>query len=409
MYRPWSGLLQPLKTASPSQANEMLEGCPLRVLVQHPINKGTCPAGLGEHPASAIGTALHQLEESARRGMDAWSTKQVDDELKRLLHLQEERLLAASPLNERLMPLAQHQYFKKRRFRAIQDAKAIRDRQTTGNEEATFGSGSGHRLFGSEVTVWDLEEDWPASLGMEGCPEGVLVKGSVDLVELVGNSVHISDLKSGDVLDALGEVKSAYRTQILLYAALWIRTARYRHAFVASEENITLQLRGYDGQHDIELGNHEHLLQEVRQNLLATRERIDTNSGALGHLASELAVPNARNCQYCRHRTGCEPYHTEMLEADLDQMQPFDLAGVVVVSPFPISDDARLFQLRLRDSRGLVWLVDQLDARFVDLERFQVGARVGVFGGEVVEGWNQPGVDRAFRCLKHTHVAYPRC
>ena len=140
----------------------------------------------------------------------------------------ENQKLESSKLNAHLTPLQTKSVYFTRSMKGIFAAVRINSEISAGNRPSNSEIIGSHTLFGAEIRVWDLEEDWPNNLGDSEAPN-FSIYGQIDRVTQNGNRVVIEDLKTGKIYDETNNIKASYITQLRLYAELWILTARHRH------------------------------------------------------------------------------------------------------------------------------------------------------------------------------------
>ena len=404
MFVPWEADLQPLIHIGPSSAYDLLHGCRLKaVLSKHP-NNVNCKRGLPIHPSAPIGTAVHALLEEAWKRDEPWTRREAKAALSRLL-LEQDELLAGEPLDARHGPLHAHPYLAKGKLRQKKIMRAVeisrRERRTP-----SPGTHTGHRLYGPEVDVWDLDAGWPANEDSSTRPD-YRVKGQVDEVHYSEGKVTVLDNKSGAISDKeSGQLKPEYVLQVRLYAALWRKTALHRHNAEFPESALVLRLEGRDESREIPLGEPESELEKVQIAVDEVNDILNVYAETQGDAIEALATPNSDHCRYCRHRTGCVPYLNGHDQDGIGERPP-DLFGTLEVEPYRKEPGSVYRQMRIRDSAGVLWLVDNVHESWPGMP-IEAGTPVGVFGGYVVEDAAYPGIDKVFRCSKEQHAVYPR-
>jgi hypothetical protein len=379
------------------------------VLSKYP-NSENCQEGIPIHPNSSIGTIFHQLLEGARRnqppnGSDSWTVEHAKSVLKKLTDA-ENQMLKSSNLNAHLTPLQTKSVYFTRSMKGIFAAVRINSEISAGNRPSNSGIIGSHTLFGAEIRVWDLEENWPYNLGDFEAPN-FSIYGQIDGVTQNGNRVVIEDFKTGEIFDENNNINASYILQLRLYAELWILTARYRHGIDdISMSHIDMFIVDESGtRHPVSNYQQDKISNHVRNVMSQTNQKIIDSSNN-DELILLLATPNERSCRFCRHRTGCSAYLTELRDnADFSE-NGFDLIGVIESLPIPNGVGSLDYQFRLRTESDL-WLIDSVIQRWIDSNDLQIGQTVGIFGGREVDYEGNLNFDRFFKCSPNQQAVHP--
>ena len=314
-------------------------------------------------------------------------------------------MLESSNLNAHLTPLQDKPVYFTRSMKGITAAVRINSEIIVRNSRPNLGTNGSHTLFGSEIRVWDLEENWPNNLGDYEAPN-FSIYGQIDRVEQNGNRVVIEDFKTGYIYDENNNIKSSYITQMRLYAELWILTARHRHGIDdISMSDIDMFIVDESGiKHALPYEQQDNISNHVRNVISQTNQEI-LDSSNNDELIPLLATPNDTSCRFCRHRTGCSAYLTNLRDdADFTE-ERFDLIGVIESLPIPNGVGSLDYQFRLRTESDL-WLIDSVIQRWIDSNHFQIGQTVGIFGGREVDYEGNLNFDRFFKCSISQHAVY---
>lgn len=409
MFIPWGGEIVTIDSIGPSSAHELLYGCKMKAVLSKYPNSENCQEGIPNHPNSSIGTIFHRLLEGARKnqppnGNDSWTVEHAKSVLENLTDA-ENQMLESSNLNAHLTPLQDKPVYFTRSMKGITAAVRINSEIIVRNSRPNLGTNGSHTLFGSEIRVWDLEENWPNNLGDYEAPN-FSIYGQIDRVEQNGNRVVIEDFKTGYIYDENNNIKSSYITQMRLYAELWILTARHRHGIDdISMSDIDMFIVDESGiKHALPYEQQDNISNHVRNVISQTNQEI-LDSSNNDELIPLLATPNDTSCRFCRHRTGCSAYLTNLRDdADFTE-ERFDLIGVIESLPIPNGVGSLDYQFRLRTESDL-WLIDSVIQRWIDSNHFQIGQTVGIFGGREVDYEGNLNFDRFFKCSISQHAVY---
>jgi len=411
LFVPWDEKILPIDRIKPSSAHELLHGCRMKAVLSKYPNSEICNEGIPVHPNSSIGTIYHRLLEAARRnnpsnGTENWDADFTFSVLRQLTD-QENQSLLQNPLNAHLAPLNDNSMYHNRCMRGVFNAITINSNiMPRPIENNSTGQRFIHSLFGAEIDVWDLESPWPSNLGTEHAPL-FSIKGQIDRVTQNGNRIIIEDYKTGNIFENdSDELKNSYITQVRLYAELWINTARFRHGKQYTISNIDMFIVDETNtRYPIPNQYEDNISNQVRNILLQTNQVI-LNSSNNEQLNLELANPNRGSCRFCRYRTGCTAYLTNLLANSGFVEDGFDLVGTLASHPIPNGVSSTDFQMKVQTVSDL-WLVDRVNGRWIEEANLQVGDTIGILGGFEVETNNDIlNFDRFFKCSVNQHALY---
>ena len=319
---------------------ETARDCPLRFLLD-----GVVPQGEMALPSSSphryAGVLLHGLVEDARRGRAG-----VPPERGRLVErwgerLEEVREQASENGDGTWLPLQSTiKNLERTRLSAIDLAERQVARRSTGRG----GAGS--------TEAWLCNHD-----------ERVL--GRVDAIDTVEGVVTLRDFKSGKLVESTGELKQAYVTQMLIYAAL---AHEQRGAWPDA-----LELVDRHGECvPVPYSNPEatDALQRAVDTLDDIQDRVGVGGWSGEPAIDGLAKPDGGVCSGCRHRPVCTAYRKRL-----------ETAGHMLLSDarFPQVDVLGTVSEARYANNGTVTLV----LRAAGAERFVQGLGVsGRFGRE---------------------------
>ena len=412
MFIPWENHLLQFNYIGPSFAHEISNGCRLKVIHETSANRGRTRRGVGLHPNAVIGTVIHKLLEAARRNTfsnnsEPWSIGFANSILEQLVS-EEECNLISNPLNQNLIPLNQHEGYD-RCWEALSSAVAINS-NVGNNIPLPNNDGSSsyyHRLIGAEIDVWDLNDYWDANLNEDSAPIFHL-KGQVDLIEETDNGrYNIIDYKTGSIYDSgTLELKESYVTQIKLYGQMWVQTALFRHSISLSLSDLSLLLDGSEGRFEVATEGSIELLQNIREIIHAVNETL-ASSQSIELISQQLANPSTDSCRNCLYRTGCAPYLENIFLNDGFIENGFDITGEIISEPTPNAVGSIDYQIRVRTTNGEIWMIDNINSRWIEAQNISIGCVYGFFGGREVENSATINFDRRFRLNRHQQAMYP--
>jgi len=297
--------IKQFQRVSPSRYTAM-QACLLREVWTTSSNEPLLPPS----PRAELGIIAHRILEAAGRGeIEGFGNEGIARKWETLVSEAETRM-QLSPMRRHQVPLS----------RSIPDFQVCRLRTCSRAAEiardAYRASGrlhkQSHRVTGFEFWV---ESDDGA------------VGGFIDRASETPDGVVISDYKSGAVLESEhdegpGELKQAYRIQMLLYAALYRQKTG---SWPIRLEVIPL----YGAPLDVYLdtGEAEHLLHEASMYLLAANNQIAAAQGGTANII-ELAVARPEHCRWCLFRPACRAYWVAR-KRHVTEKWPADVRGVL--------------------------------------------------------------------------------
>lgn len=278
-------VVKQLRRVSPSRYTAM-RTCLLREVW---IASGNEPL-LPPSPLAELGSVIHQLIEVAGRGqLDGGGKAKVDATWDELIS-EVEKKMTLRRLSKHQVPLTRSiPDFEVRKLRACRRAAemahdALRDHD--GRDRQSL-----------EPTGFEL---WVEN-------DAGQVGGYIDRVMMTEDGVVLCDYKSGAVLDSgtgegPGDLKRAYKEQLLLYAALYqIKCG----AWPVRLEVVPLQ--GNPVKVVFKPEDAERLLAGASAFLRAANKRIAQVENGSAETTS-LASPKAAHCRFCLFRPACQAY-----------------------------------------------------------------------------------------------------
>lgn len=347
------------RRVSPSRYTAM-QGCLLREIWTASGNDPLLPPS----PRAELGSIAHRILEAAGRGeLEGAGSEGVDVRWEALVS-QAEAQMERSPLRRPQVPLSRSiPDFQVRRLRTCSRAVEVA-------RDARRGSGrlpeQSHRATGFELWVESDDGD---------------VGGFIDCASETPEGVVLSDYKSGAVLESEheegpGELKQAYRIQMLLYAAL------YRQKTGSWPIRLeVIPLHGAPLDVSLDPREAEHLLQEAKMSLRAANNRIAAVQGGTAD-ATELAAARPEHCRLCLFRPACKAYWLAR-QRNVAGKWPADVRGV-------LEESARLrngkvcLRIRVADSPSISsttvrGVTDSVD-RHPLLAGMSIGRSIAVYG-----------------------------
>lgn len=248
---------------------------------------------LPKHPSARVGSVAHYLLERAKTGEVL--SKETFEKLWNRKIEEAEAEMSKSICEKHLVPLSDS--FPYYEVRKIQTWNTI---SSFSNEDVEWIKDNGHSAV--ETLVYSRDHK---------------VVGRLDLVNESDNFVQIIDYKTGRLTDQSGQLRKEYRTQMLMYAALYHDTYkrwpnelkllglnRSKYSVTFDPEECDLLLRG-----SIER------LDEINQKIMS------------GVPETEFAFPSPEACRFCGFRPGCKEYWNK--RADTEEW-PIDVIGEIV-------------------------------------------------------------------------------
>jgi len=345
---------KPLEYVSPSRVAK-LEACFLQVVFDAtPRYRGKKFLG----PRARLGAACHALLARITRGELAgipraeWRSK--------LEHLwneeiaEEERLSQESPLEEHFGPARRWPGY------AIQKARAMRKAQVILERRLQARSWTGR--------TW-AERSYQAYQGR--------LRGRADVVYWSGEYAEIQDYKTGSIYERQEQgdnvLKSHYRKQILLYAAM-----RHDSTGIWPASGHIVSLTGDRESVDIDPAESEREV-EVALELL---ERFNAQVSR-EHNSYALTSPSPEACRFCGYKAYCEPFWIRV-SSDWGCSKNVAVDGLVIgVLTHVMADWTIQIQVRRGNVHQGVYQV--CGSRRVELEEGQRLRAINLMHGETEE------------------------
>jgi hypothetical protein len=300
--------VSPLKHTSPSRMLAM-DDCALREVWAASGAEDLLPRS----PAARLGTVIHALLELAGRGaLGDENTDFIDKKWQQLVDDAQDGMLGGW-LARHYVPLSSSvPSYEVRRIQAVSRALLLaRAASKLERDESLDTVASGQLLTGYEVPV--------------ATADGI-VRGRIDAVSSDEQGAVIRDYKSGLIFewqsDGRSAIKSAYQTQLKMYAALYEETTSVWPVrlevvpVLGAPVPVTFE--------QIECSN---LLDRARRQLVAVNDLIKLR-GPGRSLEARLAHPRPSVCGYCSFRPGCLEYRAARLSTEGDW--PHDVWGRLV-------------------------------------------------------------------------------
>lgn len=264
-------------------------------------------------PRAELGSIAHRILEAAGRGeLEGVGNGGVEERWEALVSDAEARM-ENSPLRRHQVPLNRSiPDFQVRRLRTCSRAVEIARDTHRGSGRLPEKS---HHETGYELWVESDDGD---------------VGGFIDRASKTTDGVVLSDYKSGAVLEpeheeGPGELKQAYRIQMLLYAALYKQKTG---AWPVKLEVIPLQGTPLDVLLDPREA--EHLLHEAKASLLAANNLIAAVQCGTADV-TKLAAAQPEHCRLCLFRPACRAYWFARQRTEAGKW-PTDVRGVLAES-----------------------------------------------------------------------------
>jgi hypothetical protein len=267
--------------------------CPLKEIHDLPDESMLPPS-----PLVILGDVIHEVMSEARsdRMLHRRSTTAYVDELFERKVRCEEARLSEDPRTKRLVPIRRavgKSEYQNRRARLRDWASGLSgdDRDPASESPMEVPRARvGHEAKPAETTSIPLGAERTirvSSLRLSGRP---------DLIERDGDGTyHVTDFKTGDVLDRAGEPRADYALQVRLYA-LMLRQI---------DENASSRL-WLEGSEKVEVQWDENLAAETMEQLLSVTEHLPAGQVLY---AADIVQPGA-HCGSCRIRHRCQRYRS---------------------------------------------------------------------------------------------------
>ena len=314
----------------------LLMRCPLKEIHGLPEEEMLPPS-----PLAILGDVIHEVMSEARGGRPLHGRSMMDyvDELfDRKIRSEEERL-SENPRTKRRVPLRRavgKSEYRKRKARLHSWAKVPNDsdrRLVSGMSSESPGTRSGQETepvdtaripLGAERTIR------VSSLRLSGRPD--LIERDED------GTYHVTDFKTGDIVDRADEPRADYALQLKLYA-LMLREIG---------ENASLRL-WLEGSERIEVEWDEDLAAETIEQLVSVTDRLPADQVLP---ATELAKAGP-HCGSCRIRHRCARYRSVAPDwwietSSKGRVAPFDIWGEVET----LRAEEATAEVVLRDAAG---------------------------------------------------------
>lgn len=268
--------LKKLGSISPSRFTS-LKRCALREVFSASGVKPMLPSS----PKASLGNVCHNLLEAAGKGKIGAEPEDFEKEWMRQLEAVEKDL-SENKLMKRFVPLEKHvNNYHVIKIRALKSAKniAAQSRQKDGPPKHSS-------YLGHEINV--------------RTPDGKLA-GRIDVVEKNEGKLILADFKTGDILED-AEVKEEYKTQLMLYAAIFAE----QHD-IWPDRLVLIPMAGEQVEIAMEQPRCEELAEEARSLLAEIDEMVESlpKSRASIH---KLGKVNPENCSLCPYRPCCSEY-----------------------------------------------------------------------------------------------------
>jgi hypothetical protein len=401
----WGNAPLTITHLSPSKANELLNGCRLKLVLEASENSKKIPELIPNHPSTSIGTIIHKLREMASKPwLDdflEWDAIIANDVFDQLL-LQEQDSIMSNESFSHLFPLSSTKGFENKKMLAIFEVVQLRERilkyRSRDGISYQKKDPKRHILFGSEIKVWNLHVNCRLTDGNP--PVGSYsIKGYVDFVKSEGDKVIISDYKSGS-FDA--NVPKAYLVQLALYSEMWSLTAK--HLNDDNFKKIFVEIETPKQVIPLEVPDSKKILSfaESEFKVLTDKLHLESDPNAL---IDSLAYPNEKSCSWCNRRPGCSKY-LDSIEEQPSVFGFFDLVGILISPPIKNNVNSTFYQFRIRTNDDEIWLIDGVHAKWIENAEVKLEMKVGVFGGyeKVIE--NNHSFNRRFNCQVYSHALF---
>ena len=403
----WEKTINPVKSIGPSKAHNLLFGCQLSVVIGSKSNRENCPESIPSNRKAVIGTIKHELLEKAisakgNEKVREWTIGEAISIFNELTEKEEEKL-KNNKLNSHLLPIQHEKNFPIEKIKCAKIAVEKREKfvlRYTNKEIPYSLKKDKKRIFGSEVPVWDIGKIPKKNLKPQD--DEYKLYGKIDFVELDKKGIIIGDIKTGKIRTENGSIKENFVTQLQLYKAMWILTAKYMNGKVDNQE-ISTVLEQDKSRESIDTSKYMEKLQNVREKVNHVNEIISKNN-KVGNVTSKLAKPSLENCRFCSRRPGCTSY-SDFLGTEIPLDKRNDLKGTIISKPVKINHSLNKYQFRLRNNDNTVWIVDNIDSDRIEIEKIQVGRTISVYSGKSIIEENNSKIDFRFKCYDSS-IAY---
>ena len=301
---------------SPSTFASLMR-CPLKEI--HALSEEEM---LPPSPLAILGNVIHEVMSEVRAGRtfhDRSMTEYADELFERKVRCEEERL-SEDPRTKRLVPLRRAVGKSEYRGRRARLRKWTNSLSGDGRDEATESSPKKSRAHDAHEP--ERVDTTRIPLGAERTirVSSLRLSGRPDLIERGEHGTyHVTDFKSGHVLDRAGEPRADYALQMRLYALMLRRI----------DGNVSPRL-WLEGSERIEVAWDGNLAAETMEKLVSTTDRLVADHVVS---ATDLAKVGS-HCGSCRIRHRCPRYRevapgwwTE--KSSMGRVAPFDIWGDV--------------------------------------------------------------------------------
>lgn len=277
-----------IETLSPSTFSWIHDGCAYQVLLQRLlISYPACQ--LPSHKNTTIGTIVHKIYELTAKGQ-LRNFAEMRDKWEEAIKAEEENLATKYPT---LKSISLNDYDK--RNKAIKYALGIIKNREHRNEESPNVSVLSEKILDCNL---------------------IGLKGIADKLVIANGQVTIIDYKSGHVLDADGNVKKEYTTQLHLYAAMC------EHLKLGNISKLALvDING----EEIPVDYNRELKDKLCNDVSLTIKQL--NDVLLHRTFEEVVKPDSSKCGNCSCRHIC----SHRLENEEDYYHT--IVGVVTEQP----------------------------------------------------------------------------
>ncbi len=331
---------------SPSTFASLMR-CPLKEI--HALSEEEM---LPPSPLAILGDVIHEVMSEVRAGRtfrDRSMTEYVEELFERKVRCEEERL-SGDARTKRLVPLRRavgKSEYQNRRARLRKWANSL---SGDDRDEATESSPKKSRAH---------DADEPKRVDTARIPLGaertirvssLRLSGRPDLIERDEHGTyHVTDFKTGHVLDRAGEPRADYALQVRLYALMLQRI----------DENASLRL-WLEGSERTEVPWDENLAAETMERLRSVAEHLLADQVLR---AADIASPGA-HCGSCRIRHRCVRYRDIAPiwwagKSSRQAVAPFDIWGKLLEV---LPEREGTVTLTLRDAAGRVARVSGIRA-----------------------------------------------
>ncbi len=313
-----------------------LRRCPLKEL--HGLSEEEM---LPPSPLAILGDVIHEVMSEAQADGTSHgraSTEYVDALFETRIRLEEERL-SGDPRTKRLVPLRTavgKSEYRNRRARLREWADTL-----SGEDRELAHESSPQRSPTPDGQEAELVDTTRIPLGAERTirVSSLRLSGRPDLIERdEDGTYHVTDFKTGDVLDRAGEPRANYALQVRLYALMMQE--------IDEKASLRLWLKGSER---VEVGWDEDLAAETMEKLVSVTDRLPA-----AHVlpATELARAGP-HCGSCRIRHRCARYRSVapdwwIEKSSKGRVAPFDIWGEVET----LRAEGATAEVVLRDAAG---------------------------------------------------------